>query len=194
MNTTTLDPSTMTWEDIKQMVAATTLHMAETDRRMAETDRQMKETDRKFRELANQFTSQSGHIIEGLMEPSAIRIFQERGYDINRCWKNFKRHTKSSGQKLEVDLLLLDDDIAIIVEVKIDCTHHHIDHFIEQMGHFKEVCPEYKDKRILLAVAAVTFERDADQYAHEKGLFVIRVTNDNIFSLDDNEGDRMLEL
>ena len=194
MNTTTLDPSTMTWEDIKQMVAATTLHMAETDRRMAETDRQMKETDRKFRELANQFTSQSGRIIEGLMEPSAIRIFQERGYDINRCWKNFKRHTKSSGQKLEVDLLLLDDDIAIIVEVKIDCTHHHIDHFIEQMGHFKEVCPEYKDKRILLAVAAVTFERDADQYAHEKGLFVIRVTNDNIFSLDDNEGDRMLEL
>ena len=184
----------MTWEDIKQMVAATTLHMAETDRRMAETDRQMKETDRKFRELANQFTSQSGHIIEGLMEPSAIRIFQERGYDINRCWKNFKRHTKSSGQKLEVDLLLLDDDIAIIVEVKIDCTHHHIDHFIEQMGHFKEVCPEYKDKRILLAVAAVTFERDADQYAHEKGLFFIRVTNYNIFSLDDNEGDRMLEL
>lgn len=43
----------------------------EQDRRMAETDRQMKETDRNLKELANRFTSQSGHIIEGLMEPSA---------------------------------------------------------------------------------------------------------------------------
>ena len=173
----------------------------ETDQLIKETDRQMKESDLKFkemreelRELSTRFTSQSGHIIEGLMEPSAIKIFQDRGYDINRCWKNFKKYNKSVGRKLEVDLLLLDDDIAIIVEVKINCTCRDVDHFIEQMRHFKEVCPEYADKKILLSMAAVNYERDSDKHAKDLGLFVIRVTNDNIFSLDPNEKKKMLVL
>lgn len=131
----------LSWDEIRQMIRETSIQMKETDRRMQETDRKlqetgrliketgqqmqetdrrMQETDRKFekmreelRELSTRFTSQSGHIIEGLMEPSAIKIFQERGYDINRCWKNFKKYNKSVGSKLEVDLLLLDDNIAI---------------------------------------------------------------------------------
>lgn len=110
----------LSWDEIRQMIRETSIQMKETDRRMQETDRRMQETDRKFekmreelRELSTRFTSQSGHIIEGLMEPSAIKIFQERGYDINRCWKNFKKYNKSVGSKLEVDLLLLDDNIAI---------------------------------------------------------------------------------
>lgn len=110
----------LSWDEIRQMIRETSIQMKETDRRMQETDRRMQETDRKFekmreelRELSIRFTSQSGHIIEGLMEPSAIKIFQERGYDINRCWKNFKKYNKSVGRKLEEDLLLLDDNIAI---------------------------------------------------------------------------------
>lgn len=103
-----------------QQMQETDRRMQETNRKMQETDCRMQETDRKFekmreelRELSTRFTSQSGHIIEGLMEPSAIKIFQERGYDINRCWKNFNKYNKSVGRKLEVDLLLLDDNIAI---------------------------------------------------------------------------------
>lgn len=202
MNETTLDPKTMSWDDIKQVLADTSLKMQENERLIKELrengkeiDRRMEESDRKLKDridkLTTRFTSQSGHILEGLMEPSAMKMFQDKGYNIDRCWKNFKRHVKDIGKKLEVDLLLLDDEIAIIVEVNINCTKQDIDHFINQMQSFKEICPEYADKEIMLAIAAINYDRDADKYAHEQGLFVIRVYDDRIFALDPNDGDKM---
>lgn len=202
MNETTLDPKTMSWDDIKQVLADTSLKMQENERLIKELrengkeiDRRMEESDRKLKDridkLTTRFTSQSGHILEGLMEPSAMKMFQDKGYNIDRCWKNFKRHVKDIGKKLEVDLLLLDDEIAIIVEVKINCTKQDIDHFINQMQSFKEICPEYADKEIMLAIAAINYDRDADKYAHEQGLFVIRVYDDRIFALDPNDGETM---
>lgn len=202
MNETTLDPKTMSWDDIKQVLADTSLKMQENERLIKELrengkeiDRRMEESDRKLKDridkLTTRFTSQSGHILEGLMEPSAMKMFQDKGYNVDRCWKNFKRHVKDIGKKLEVDLLLLDDEIAIIVEVKINCTKQDIDHFINQMQSFKEICPEYADKEIMLAIAAINYDRDADKYAHEQGLFVIRVYDDRIFALDPNDGDKM---
>ena len=163
----------------------------EQDRRMAETDRQMKETDRKLKELANRFTSQSGHIIEGLMEPSALRIFQDAGYDVDRCTKNYKIHIKATGQKAEYDVILLDNTVVIVVEVKINCTKTDVDDFIKHMIPFRELFPEAGSKEVLGAMAAINYERGADRYAHEQGLFVIRVSDIDIFSLDDTSGDEM---
>lgn len=198
-NMTAQTQSQPSWEDLKNMILATSEQMKETDRRMQETDRRLQETDRMvqenakhIREMDDRFFSQTGHIIEGLMEPSAIKMFQDKGYDINRCWKNFKKYSKEKGWRIEADLLLLDDEIAIVVEVKITCTRRNIDHFIKQMGKFKDLCPEYADKKIIPAIAAVNYDREADKYAHEQGLFVIRVSNDNIFSLDSTDGDKLL--
>ena len=199
----------------QKFIDQTNLQMQETDRRMQETDqliketgqqiketgqivketsRQMKETDRKFKELSNQFSSTTGHIIEGLMEPASIRLFREKGYNVNRCWKNFKRYEKASGRKLEVDLLLLDDEIAIIVEVKTNCTRRDIDHFTNQRTFFKEVCPEYADKTILLAVAAINYDRDAKQHALLEGLLAITASDNEIFSLECPDESRLKKL
>ena len=209
MDTKQYDPKTMSWDDIRDVVAATTLQMKETDRQIKETDRQIKETDRqmketkqrldefirenqrlreesdrKFRELATQFTSEAGHIIEGMMEPSVFKMFLDAGYDIDRCWKNYKTFNKASNRRVEVDLLLLNHSIVIPVEVKVNCTCRHIDHYIEQMRKFRDICTEFADKDILLAIAGVNFEREADLYALEQGLFVIRISNSEIFSLE----------
>ena len=174
------------WEDVKKAILATS-------EQMKETDRKMQETDRKIKEMEYRFFSQAGHIIEGLMEPSAMRMFQEKGYDIDCCYKNFKKFNKGIGKKIELDLLLIADTKAIVVEVKINCTRRDIDHFIQQMGLVKKLCPEYADKEIHPAIASVNYDRDADAYAHEQGLFVIRVYNDNIFSLDSTDGDKLLK-
>ena len=144
-------------------------------------------------DLRNQFFSQSGHILEGLMEYPSLKMFQERGYNIHHCWKNYKRHRKSTGLKAEYDLVLVDDTIAIVVEVKINCTKGDIDHFIQQMGYFKELSPEYAHKEILAAVAAINYDRESDKYAHEKGLFVIRVDEyEDLFTLDPSDDDTLL--
>ena len=190
-----------TWDEIREILRETTelvnrvdQQQQETALRMQETDRRMQETDRKFKELAARFTSTTGHIIEGLMEPAAMKLFQDKGFNVNRCWKNFKKYEKSSGRKLEVDLLLLDDDIAIIVEVKTNCTLRDIEHFVGQMTFFKEVCPEYGDKTILLAVAAINYDRYAKQEALQRGLLTIMVSDNDIFTLECPDNSQLLKL
>lgn len=42
----------------------------------AETDRRFKETDEKIKELASLFTGQWGKLIEALVRPSALKLFQ----------------------------------------------------------------------------------------------------------------------
>lgn len=44
--------------------------------------------------------------------------------------------------------------------------------------------PNIANKEIVAAVAAINYEDGADQLAHEEGLLVIRVSSDDVFSLD----------
>ena len=144
---------------------------------------QMKETDRKFKELATKYSSQTGHIVEGLMEPSALRLFQQSGFDIDKCWKEMKGKRKSSGNAMEVDLFLHDTTDAVAVEVKTNCTEADVDRFLAQMEKFGDVFPEFADVNVYVAIAAINYNRGADKYAAQKGLFVIRVGED-AFTLD----------
>ncbi len=52
------------------------------------------------------------------------------------------------------------------------------------MAKFKRLFPEYKDKEVLAAVAALHFDHEAAEDAHEQGLLVIRVSENDVFSLD----------
>ena len=158
--------------------------MKETDRRMKETDQRMKETDRKIKELSTRFGSTTGHIIEGLMAPAAFKMLHDAGFNVNRCYKNLKRKSKDPEMAMEIDELLLDDTLAIAVEVKASCDRKDIDDFLKRMERFKALYPENRDKEVYVAIAAINFEREADVYAHEQGLLVIRVTDYELFTLD----------
>ena len=171
-------------KETDRQMKETDLKMQETDRRMKETDRLIKENERKYRELAEQFTSTIGHITEGIVEPAAMRVFQEAGYDINRYYRNLHSKMKNNRSEMEVDLLMLDDTIAIVVEIKTDCRKKDIDHFMRQMPKFKRLFPEYRDKEVLAAIAALNYDKDARQHAHEQGMLVISTTDGDLFTLE----------
>lgn len=171
-------------KETDRQMKETDLKMQETDRQMKETDRLIKENERKYRELAEQFTSTIGHITEGIVEPAAMRVFQEAGYDINRYYRNLHSKMKNNRSEMEVDLLMLDDTIAIVVEIKTDCRKKDIDHFMRQMPKFKRLFPEYRDKEVLAAIAALNYDKDARQHAHEQGMLVISTTDGDLFTLE----------
>ncbi|MBR6133069.1 MAG: hypothetical protein IKQ20_14580 [Bacteroidales bacterium] len=171
-------------QETDRQMKETGLKMQETDRQMKETDRLIKENERKYRELAEQFTSTIGHITEGIVEPAAMRVFQEAGYDINRYYRNLHSKMKNNRSEMEVDLLMLDDTIAIVVEIKTDCRKKDIDHFMRQMPKFKRLFPEYRDKEVLAAIAALNYDKDARQHAHEQGMLVISTTDGDLFTLE----------
>ena len=178
-------------EDHERRMAEYDRRKAEDDRRKAEDERlsretrlQMQETDRKLRELAEQFTSTTGHITEGIMKPAAQRIFQEAGFDISHYLCNMHSKMKNEHAEMEVDLLMLNGTIAIAVEIKTDCRKKDIDHFMRQMAKFKRLFREYRDKEVLAAVAALNYDKDALEYAKKQGLLAITTTDGDLFTLE----------
>ena len=164
----------------------------ETDRLQKETFAQMKETDKKIKELATRFSTTTGNIIEGLMSSSATEMFQRAGYDMHSKAKNVSRKSKNPNEGMEVDVILHNDTTAIAIEVKASCGKADIDRFLQQMEKFKRLFPLYADKEVLVAIAAVNYENDADNYAHERGLIVVRTDSYNIFSVDACEKGKLL--
>ena len=171
-------------QETKEIVKETSRKVEETSRNIDKMREEIRESDKKYRELADQFTSTIGHIAEGLMEPEAVRIFQEAGFDIDRYHRNMKKKNKQNQNEMEVDLVMLNCTLAIVVEIKTDCRKKDIDHFLRQMPKFRNLFPEFRDKEILAAVAALNYDRDAANYAHEQGLLVISTTDGDNFTLE----------
>lgn len=160
-----------------------------------ETTLQMKETDRKIKEISTRFNSTIGNIMEGLMSPSSFKIFKKAGFHINRCLRNVKRKNKEPLLAMELDALMIGDTEIIALEVKSSCDCQDIDKFLFHMERFRTLFPEY-DKlnlNVYVAIASLNYENEADLYAQKQGLLVIRVSEEEIFTLDpfDNQNLRI---
>ena len=159
--------------------------------RMKKLDEQIAKTEKTVSKMSENFISQSGHIVEGLMEPCAMKIFQEYGFELDKCWKNMEGRDKKTGREMEIDLFLHDTTDSVAVEVKIHCTKKKIVHFLEQMQMFKQIFTEFANKNIYVAVAAINFDKEAVKYAREKGVFLIHA-KDDVFTLEPADKDKML--
>jgi hypothetical protein len=62
---------------------------------------------------------------------------------------------------------------------KVSLRVKHVERFLEKMKKAKQWMPEYKDYRVLGAVAFLRAEENTEAMAENKGLFVIRATGDS---------------
>ena len=153
-----------------------------------EFDNRMKALDNKISKLTTDFIGTIGHIIEGLAGTKAEEMFTKQGYEISDKKRNVHRKIKILNKEMEADVVLLGEHLAIVIEVKADCTRKNIDKFMDHMkNHFRNLFPEWNNLEILGAVAAINYEDDADAYAHENGLLVVRADSQNVFTLDKSD-------
>ena len=182
---------------------------AETDRQFKETDRQFKETDRRLLELkeetdwqlketslevkrlSRQLSGTTGHIVEGLVSSSTEKLFEKVGLVLHNSGKNLKRSLPSEKIAMEVDVLLSNEELAIPIEVKANCTKDDVRWFLHQMSHFRRLFPEYDGKEVVAAIAAINYEKGVAELAHREKLLVIRVNSDDIFSIDPFQKDEL---
>ncbi len=170
-----------TQKQVKGMYAETKEMFADTTRRV---EKMFADTNESIRRVSVEFLGVTGHIVEGLVSSSTVNIFKEAGYDLHDSGKNLKRELPSENKKIEVDALLSNESVVIPVEVKAHFTKKKVKRFIRKMEMFKKFFPEYTDKEVVAAIAAIHYEGDADTFAHDEGLLVIRVNSNDIFSLD----------
>lgn len=142
------------------------------------------ETNAAIRRISVEFLGATGHIVEGLAGSAVDKIFKDAGLDLLHYGKNIRPKQPGTNNKMEVDVLLGNDTFIVPVEVKADFTKRKVKRFVRQMEMFRTLFPEYDGKEVIAAIAAINYEGGADQLAHEYGLLVIRVSSNDIFSID----------
>lgn len=176
--------------EIKKLIRELTLAQKETNRQFKETDRKFQDTDRKFKETDlqikrafNLFESQWGKLIESLVEGDLIRILQERDIQVNRTSTRVKG--RYGNENYEFDIIAHDGNEIVVVEVKTTLKVKSVDEHIARLKKIKTWMREYEQYKIYGAVAFLRADEEADTYAENKKLFVIKATGDSASIVND---------
>ena len=144
----------------------------EEKQRSQELDQRFKETDQKIKDLSTLFTGQWGRLIEALVEPGSVGLFQKRGVNVKTVASRVK--SKRNGSHFEIDLLLENDDEIVVIEVKPTLRVEDVREFAdEKLNTFFDFFPKYKGYEVYGAVAGVQINEGVEQFAYNCGLFVL---------------------
>ena len=176
----------------------------ETDKKFQETDQKIKETDRilkeKFQETDKIFrkteeevekttravyalTGKWGKFVEGLIAPSVVKLFRERGIEIDTIYQRVKK--RKNGLGIEIDILAINGQYAVLIEAKSTLRIEDVDDHLKRLGKFKGFFSEYQDRKVIGAIGGLVIEEQADKYAYRKGLFIIAESGEQVTILND---------
>jgi hypothetical protein len=191
--TTTIDDIRQILKELAQSQQELSLAQKETDKQIKETDKQIKETDKQIKETDKQINRVSkqlgelgnrlGEFVEWQVRPAVVRLFQERGIDVHEFHPGIS--VKRDNEGLEVDLLVVNDTDAILVEVKSKLTQRDVDDHLQRLAKFKRLMPRFRDVKALGAVAAMIVPDEVASYAYRQGLFVLVQSGENVMILND---------
>jgi len=177
-------------QEIWALFRETREQIREVAKRQEETDREIRllsrENDSRFKDLRELFTGQWGKLVEALVEPSVLRLFQERNIQVIDTAQRLK--TTKNGEQMEIDILATNKDSVIVVEVKTTLKVEDVNDFIsEKLSRFFEFFPKYKGMKLYGAVAGIKIEESADRYAYRKGLFVLTLSGEGMVVILNDE-------
>ncbi|MDR0796284.1 MAG: hypothetical protein LBE79_09600 [Tannerella sp.] len=194
METTTLPQVTpeIVWAAIHALgekQAETALQMKETDRRMKETDRlvqetalQMKETDRRMQELQKSvggITNNQGAFAEeyffNSFEKGEKNFFGEKFDEISKHLKNRRK-----GIEDEYDIVMYNHAAVAIIEVKYKAHVNDIPAILNKAETFRILFPDYKDYKIYLGFASMSFYPELEQECIQQGIAIIKQVGDTV--------------
>ena len=146
-----------------------------------ETDKQINRVSQQIGELGNRL----GEFVEWQVRPAVVRLFQERGIDVHEFHPGIS--VKRDNEGLEIDLLVVNDTDAILVEVKSKLTQRDVDEHLQRLAKFKRLMPRFRDVKALGAVAAMIVPNEVASYGCRQGLFVLVQSGENVIILNDAE-------
>jgi hypothetical protein len=141
------------------------------------------DTNKAVKDMKEMFTCQWGRLVEALSKPAALALFKQEGIEIDRVFEDVRKIKQDGQDVMEIDVALCDTTTAVIVEVKSHCDSRDINHFLSQMEHCKEWYPDFADKELRVAVAAVDYAPGAEKYAQRKGVYVLKLTGEETFTM-----------
>jgi len=154
---------------------------AEADRRMAkmnsEADKSREELRQELKELAK-IVGGIGHNNGEMAEEYFYNTFYRDRIFVNEHFDKIKKNLSYNNGDIEAefDIVLLNGNSAAIIEVKYNAKQENIEieKLISRVEIFKILFPEYKNHKIYLGVAAMSFNKDIVWRLHRAGIATIR--------------------
>ena len=167
-----------------------------------ETQREFRETDRKFQETrsmiheltedlektrgeVSSLTDGWGRFVESMVEPAVVRLFVERGIVLDGTSPRAKR--RRNGQTMEIDVLGVNLEYVVPVEVKTTLRTSNVDTYVKKLKKFKTFFPEYRDYKVVGAVAGMTVPASVARYAEGRGLYVLAQSGETVQLLNSED-------
>lgn len=164
-------------KETDKQVKETSLQVRETEQQVKETSIQLKETDKKVKEAIDLFTTQWGRLMESLVNGEVVKLFNEKGIAVLRTSTRMKG--KYEGVDYEFDIIAHNGDEIVVIEVKTTLRVKDVKKHLVRLKNIKTWMSEYKNHKIIGAVAYLQANAESEVYAESKGLYVIRATGDS---------------
>ena len=156
--------------------------LKETREQMKETDKQMKETDRRMKELqktvggwANNHGTFAEEYFFNSFENGKKNFFGEHFDEIQKNTSAFWQ-----GVKDEYDIVLYNRNSIALIEVKYKAHINDIPGVLKKTETFRVLFPHYKDAKIYLGLASMSFYPELEQECINKGIAIIKQVGDSV--------------
>ncbi len=144
-----------------------------TDRSITQLSRDI---NQKFGEVANKM----GMLVEDMVAPSITRIFQEvTSYKEEQILFSAIRvklyHATKTDLRREFDAVVAGGDYLLINETKSQLDPEAVDKFIEVLQEAKDFFPQYKEKKVIGALASLYIDTSLVRHIEKQGLIAMAV-------------------
>jgi len=163
----------LTKQDILELFARQSKEFHE---KLLETDRRIEKSQMDVNKKIGELAGTWGKFVAEMVKPKIVELFKEKGIQIRTSLQNVEGFINDQ-RHYEIDLLLINSNVAVVVEVKSTLTRQDIDDHIKRLEKIKSVPPErvnLSGVTIFGAVAGMIVENNADRYAYQNGLYVLR--------------------
>jgi hypothetical protein len=155
----------------------------ETERIVRENALQMKDTDRRMKELQKTIGDWS-HNHGSFAEEYFFNSFEKGkqnffGETFNEIEKNLKPKKKQNTED-EYDIVMSNGSSVAIVEVKFKAHEKDIADIKNKAKTFRILCPDYKDYKIYLGLASMSFYEELEQACLAEGIAVIKQVGEKV--------------
>jgi ElaB/YqjD/DUF883 family membrane-anchored ribosome-binding protein len=159
--------------------------------RVDKTSEEVAKTSEEIRKLKTEIsrlTGSWGEFVEGMIEPSAIKFMEEKGFKVVGVYPEAK--VSRDGENAEYDLYLVcvksnntknkgnnnrkKEKVILLVSAKTKVSSRDVDELLEDMRKFFFFLEEYKGYKLMGAIAGIRFGKGADIYALRSGLIVMK--------------------
>ena len=156
---------------------------ADFDRRSADFDRRMKNLDEMIGGVSNSNGMFAEEFFFNAIDMGDKRLFGEQ---FDECYSLVKSYNKEKQKKSEHDILLTNGTAVAIVEVKYKARKEDIQKIINKLPNFRALFPQYKEHRIFLGLAAMSFDKGVEDESVKEGIAIVKQVGDAVVISDEH--------